>query len=75
MENPDEQPHFDMQKLNKYIKFYVKIITKGNAVENKVLRSNMVECTPDMFENLPEKKRDLSKLTRRLCPDMKNLKG
>ena len=34
----------------------------------------MIECTADLFSALPDELKDLNQLTRRICPDMKNLK-
>ena len=43
---------FDLEKLNTYVKFYIKIVHQGSKVENKILRSDMVPCTREMFRNL-----------------------
>ena len=43
---------FDLEKLKRYVKFYVKILQKGSEVENKILRSDMVPCTREMFKSL-----------------------
>ena len=52
--NPARQPHFNFEKLKKYIKFYTKSRTKGSKVENKILRADMIQCTPEMFSKLPD---------------------
>ena len=47
---------------------------RNKGVE-KSLRSDMVECTEQMFEALPDDNKDLSELKRRLCPNMKELQN
>ena len=69
-----EQPQFKFDILKKYLKFYVKILTRGRNIESKILRSDMVQCTEEMFSTLPNDIKDLNQLTRRLCPDMDNIK-
>ena len=66
------QPHFKLDVLKKYVKFYTMIRHRGKGTDN-FFRSDMVECTEEMYEALPDGK-DLSQLKRRLCPDTKKLK-
>ena len=45
--------HFDLTELNKYVKFYIKILLRGTELpKTTILRSDLVACTPDMFEKL-----------------------
>ena len=64
------------ENLFKYAKFYVKILRKGKLVgDPTILRSNMVLCTPEMFEALGEGDNlSVEKLNKRLCPDMDTIK-
>ena len=66
------QPYFKMDILKKYIKFRTMIRYRNKGIE-KSLRFDMVECTEQMFEALPDDKKDLSELKRRLCPNMNDL--
>ena len=69
--NPASQPHFNLEKLKKYVKFYTKSRTKGSGVENKILRADMIQCTPEMFSKLPDFEDTATILfTMRLCPDL-----
>ena len=47
--------HFDLDKLKRYVKFYIKILSKGSELEKKtILRSDMVPCTKEMFKDLDD---------------------
>ena len=50
----DTEYSFNIQNLNKYVKFYVKILTKGTSVEQSILRSDLVQCKREFFKNLDE---------------------
>ena len=65
---------FNIEKLKKYVKFYVKILKKGSLLEKQtILRSDMVQCTQEMFEKLGGSLISKFKTEKRLCPDMKNI--
>jgi hypothetical protein len=66
---------FNLEKLSKYIKFYIKILRKGSDVETStILRSNLVACTEEMFNALPDELKIKSVVESRLCPDMESIK-
>jgi hypothetical protein len=64
---------FDLEKLKRYVKFYVKILQKGSEVENKILRSDMVPCTREMFKSLNQNDLSDYKISKRMCPDVEKL--
>ena len=59
-DDPDAKPRLNLEKLQKYIKFYTKSQTKGNEVENIILRKDMIECKAEMFSKLPEDKQHIA---------------
>jgi hypothetical protein len=38
----NEKSHFNIENLNKYVKFYIKILRRGSEVENELHRSDLV---------------------------------
>ena len=47
--------HFNLDELNRYVKFYVKILSSGSELPKQtILRSDLVPCTKEMFKNLDE---------------------
>ena len=71
----DNNYKFNLEKLSKYIKFYIKILKKGSDVETStILRSDLVTCTEEMFSTLPEELKVKSVVESRLCPDMESIK-
>lgn len=45
-------PSVNIENLNKYLKFYVKYYKTGSNVENRIFRSNLVNCKSEMFKGL-----------------------
>ena len=66
--------HLDFEALKQYVKFYIKIYYHGSEVEEKILRSEMVPCTREMFKSLNENALSDYKIEKRLCPDMDKIK-
>lgn len=68
-------PTINIEKLNKYIKFYTKVRWRDNGLE-KVYRTKMVHCTKEMFEdnNYPIDDASGYFFEKRLCPDPEALK-
>ena len=47
--------NFDVDELKRYVKFYVKIYQEGSQVgKDYVLRSDLVQCTREMFKALDD---------------------
>ena len=64
------------EKIFKYAKFNVNILRRGKLVGDPILlRSNLVLCTPEIFEAYGEgDKLSEAELNMRLCPDMDTIK-
>lgn len=63
--------NFDLDELKRYVKFYVKIHQEGSQVgKDLVLRSDLVQCTNDMFKALDDTQISGYQIKKRLCPDI-----
>lgn len=67
-------PSLNLDKLSKYLKFYVKFYQAGTEIENKVFRSSMVHCKKEMFKNYEPEEAELVVMEKRLCFDMDDMK-
>ena len=68
--------HFNLEELKRYVKFYVKILSRGSELPKQtILRSDMIACTKEMFSDLDEDSQlPEFKIQKRLCPDMEKIK-
>ena len=65
----------NVEKLNKYIKFVLKIRVREEG-KTHIYRSLMTRCTPEMYEqrNYNQNETSTFRFDRRLCPEVDAIK-